>query len=161
MTLPTRDLTLRHVAAEFGYDPDAAIQIGGRYSPFVIDGDLAWLSGQIPRVGDVVRFTGVVGADLSLDDARRAAAVATLRALSLVLQRCGTLDVIAAVPRITVYVRSAADFTQQSEVADGASDLLFAVLGEVGVHTRTSVGVVQLPKGAAVEIDFTFRLKSA
>jgi enamine deaminase RidA (YjgF/YER057c/UK114 family) len=65
--------------------------------------------------------------------------------------------VVVAVPRITVFVRSGPSFTQQSEVADAASDLLAAILGPVGVHTRTSVGVAQLPKGATVEIDFIFK----
>ena len=55
--------------------------------------------------------------------------------------------------RITVYVQSAADFTQHSEVADAASDLLVDVLGEAGRHTRTSVGVYQLPKNASAEMD--------
>jgi enamine deaminase RidA (YjgF/YER057c/UK114 family) len=54
---------------------------------------------------------------------------------------------------MTVYTQSAADFTQQSEVADAASELLHAVLGEPGRHTRTSVGVFQLPKNASVELD--------
>lgn len=57
-----------------------------------------------------------------------------------------------------MYVRSAAGFTQQSEVADGASDLIAQVLGPVGAHTRTSVGVWQLPKGAAVEVDLIARV---
>jgi enamine deaminase RidA (YjgF/YER057c/UK114 family) len=52
-----------------------------------------------------------------------------------------------------VYVRSAEDFDQQSEVANGASDLLHEILGAAGAHTRTSVGVMQLPKSAAVEVD--------
>ena len=63
--------------------------------------------------------------------------------------------------RITVYVRSASTFTQQSEVADGASDVLCRVLGPHGVHTRTSVGVLQLPKGAAVELDLVATMAAA
>jgi enamine deaminase RidA (YjgF/YER057c/UK114 family) len=54
---------------------------------------------------------------------------------------------------MTVYTRSSADFTQQSEVADAASQVLHDVLGDAGKHTRTSVAVAQLPKGAAVELD--------
>ena len=55
--------------------------------------------------------------------------------------------------RVTVYTQSAAEFTQQSEVADGASELLHTILGEAGKHTRTSVGAYQLPKSASVELD--------
>ncbi|MBJ9967653.1 RidA family protein [Burkholderia seminalis] len=153
-----RDDKLKQIAVEFGFDPDAEIRIGGKYTPVLVDERTAYISGQIPRIGDVVHFVGIVGESVSLDDARRAAGISALRALSLIRKHCGTLDAIATVPRITVYVRSAADFTMQSEVADGASDVLYAVLGDAGVHTRSSVGVLQLPKGAAVEADFIFGL---
>ena len=82
-----------------------------------------------------------------------AAKVCAMRALALLRQTLGSLERVKHVLRITVYVQSAQDFTQQSEVADGASEILYAVLGQAGVHTRTSVGVFQLPKNAAVEID--------
>ncbi|VWB42962.1 RidA family protein [Burkholderia lata] len=154
-----RDDELTRIAAAFGFDPDDEIRIGGKYTPVLVDDNTAYIAGQIPRIGDVVHFVGVVGESISLDDGRRAAGVAALRALSLIRKHCGTLDVIATVPRITVYVRSAPGFTMQSEVADGASDILYAVLGDAGVHTRTSVGVLQLPKGASVEVDFIFGLK--
>jgi enamine deaminase RidA (YjgF/YER057c/UK114 family) len=109
-------------------------------------------------VGNQVRFVGAAGAQVSLDDARRAAGISALRGLVLAQRACGSLDAISAVPRIGVFVRSAPDFTLQSEVADGASDVLYSVLGDAGVHTRTSVGVLQLPKGAVVEVEFVFKL---
>ncbi|WP_431208883.1 RidA family protein [Burkholderia cepacia] len=154
-----RDDKLIQIAAEFGFNPDEEIRIGGKYTPILVDGNTAYIAGQIPRIGEVVHFVGVVGESISLDEGRRAAGVSALRALSLIRKRCGTLDVITTVPRMTVYVRSAPGFTMQSEVADGASDVLYAVLGDAGVHTRTSVGVLQLPKGASVEADFIFGLK--
>ncbi|OXJ26342.1 hypothetical protein CFB82_34805 [Burkholderia sp. HI2714] len=154
-----RDDKLTRIAAEFGFNPDEEIRIGGKYTPILVDGNTAYIAGQIPRIGDVVHFVGVVGESVSLDEGRRAAGVSVLRALSLIRKHRGTLDAIASVPRITVYVRSAPGFTMQSEVADGASDMLYAVLGDAGVHTRTSVGVLQLPKGASVEVDFIFGLK--
>jgi enamine deaminase RidA (YjgF/YER057c/UK114 family) len=76
-----------------------------------------------------------------------------MRALALLQREMGTLDKVAAILRITVYVQCADHFTQQSEVADGASELLYRILGEAGAHTRTSVGVFQLPKNATVELD--------
>ena len=78
---------------------------------------------------------------------------ACLRALVLLYQHLGSLDRVARILRLNVYVQSAADFTRQSEVANGASALLYQLLGEAGVHVRTSVGVYQLPKNAAVELD--------
>jgi len=112
-----------------------------------------YISGQVPRVGTTVQVTGRVGAGTSLEQARTGARISVLRALALLQQQLGSLDRIQQVLRVTVYVQCADDFTQHSEVADAASDLLVEVLGPAGRHTRTSVGVLQLPKNASVEID--------
>ncbi|KAF1009911.1 MAG: hypothetical protein GAK32_01814 [Pseudomonas fluorescens] len=96
---------------------------------------------------------GKVGESLDLAQAQIAAGVSALRCLGLLKQALGSLDQVKSILRITVYVRSAEDFDLQSEVANGASDLLAEILGAAGAHTRTSVGVLQLPKLAAVEID--------
>lgn len=140
-------------ARALGYDFDGEIKIGGNYVPVVRHGNEIYISGQIPRVGDSVVVTGRAGAETSLAQAQLAAKVCVLRALALLRQAAGSLDRVHKVLRISVFVQSAADFTQQSEVADGASEILYAVLGEAGQHTRTSVGVYQLPKNATVEID--------
>jgi enamine deaminase RidA (YjgF/YER057c/UK114 family) len=76
-----------------------------------------------------------------------------MRALAILRQSPGGLQRIRKILRITVYVQSAADFTQHSEVADAASEVLYSIFAEAGVHTRTSVGVYQLPKNASVELD--------
>ena len=131
----------------------AEIKIGGNYVPLVRDGHHIYLSGQIPRVGDTVVVTGAAGAGASLADAQKAAKVCAMRALALLQRALGSLDAVQSILRITVYVQSAGEFTQQSEVADGASEVLFKVLGPTGAHTRTSVGVLQLPKNATVELD--------
>ena len=96
---------------------------------------------------------GRVGEDVSLADAQTAAKISALRCLKLLSESLGSLDAVKGIARINVFVQSAADFTQQSEVANGASAILHEVLGDAGKHTRTSVGVYQLPKNAAVEID--------
>jgi enamine deaminase RidA (YjgF/YER057c/UK114 family) len=156
----TRDERLHTVAIELGFDLNEQIKVGGKYTPVLVEENVAYIAGQIPRIGEVVRFVGIVGESISLDEARRAAATSTVRALALAKNALGTLDTISAVPRVTVFVRSAPDFTMQSEVADGASDALYSILGDVGMHTRTSVGVLQLPKGASVEVDFIFKVRS-
>ena len=107
----------------------------------------------MPRVGDAVLVTGRVGADVTLARAQLATQICAMRALALLQRQLGSLDRVARVLRLTVYVQCSDDFTQHSEVADGASDLLFEVLGEAGRHTRTSVGVYQLPKNASAELD--------
>jgi enamine deaminase RidA (YjgF/YER057c/UK114 family) len=143
----TTDARFQQVAHELGHDFSGEIKIGGNYTPVMRDGHQLYVSGQIPRVGDEVLFVGAMGDAFDVLQGQQAASICAMRALA------GSLDAIAAILRITVYVRSAPTFTQQSEVADGASDVLCRVLGPRGVHTRTSVGVLQLPKGAAVELD--------
>jgi enamine deaminase RidA (YjgF/YER057c/UK114 family) len=152
------DDRLEEQAQALGFPLTAPIMIGGDYTPALREGDLVYVSGQIPRIGDVVAVVGSAGADVILERARFAAQISTLRALALFKQLCGSLDAVASVPRMCVFVRSAPDFTQQSEVADAASQLLSSVLMHSGVHTRTSVGVAQLPKGAVVELDFIFKV---
>lgn len=149
----SRQAALDSIIQTLGYSFEGPIRIGGNYVPVVQDQQVAYVSGQIPRVGDTVVVTGRVGADVTLAQARLAAQLCVVRALRLLAQSLGSLDGIARVLRIQVFVQSAPDFMQQSEVADAASDLLHAVLGQAGAHTRTSVGVYQLPKNAAVEVD--------
>lgn len=149
----SRDALFRQAAAELGFAPDAEIRSGGNYVPLVRDGDTVYLSGQVPRIGGTVVVVGRAGTEVALDQARRAATICVLRALTLLQREAGSLERVRRVLRVTVYVQCAADFTQHSEVADAASDLLHATLGAAGTHTRTSVGVYQLPKNATVELD--------
>jgi enamine deaminase RidA (YjgF/YER057c/UK114 family) len=141
------------IEATLGHSFEGEIKIGGNYVSVVRHADQVFVSGQIPRVGNDVVVTGKVGAQVSVAQAQVAAKICTMRALALLRQTLGSLDGVSRILRVTVFIQSAPGFNQQSEVADGASEVLHAVLGEAGVHTRTSVGVAELPKNAAVEID--------
>ncbi|MET0126897.1 RidA family protein [Pseudomonas caspiana] len=141
------------IAEQLGYSFDGEIKIGGNYVPLIRHNDEIYISGQIPRVGDTVVVTGRVGAETTLTQAQLAARVCAMRALALLQRSTGSLDEIKRLLRMNLYVQCAADFTQQSEVADAASEVLFFVLGDKGAHTRTSIGVYQLPKNATVELD--------
>jgi enamine deaminase RidA (YjgF/YER057c/UK114 family) len=154
------DHRFESLAESLGFPLSAPIRIGGNYTPALRDGDLVYVSGQIPRIGDSIAVVGSAGDDVSFEQACFAARISTLRALALVRQACGTLEAVRGIPRMSVFIRSAPSFTRHSEVADAASDLLVAVLGEHAAHSRTSVGVAQLPKGAAVELDFIFKVSS-
>ena len=151
--MTSRDQLFNQQASALGYSFDGEIKIGGNYVPLLQDGRHIYISGQIPRVGNDVVVTGAAGSDVTLLVAQKAAKISVMRALALLKNHLGSLDVVKSVLRITVYVQSASTFTQQSEVADGTSEVLYAVFGKEGVHTRTSVGVLQLPKNATVEID--------
>lgn len=149
----TREEQFQAVARELGYDFNGEIKIGGNYTPLVRHGDQVYISGQVPRVGREIVVSGRVGSDVPLARAQLAAQVCVMRALALLRQSLGSLDAVTRILRVTVFVQVADGYTQLSEVADGASEILFRVLGEAGIHTRTSVGVAQLPKNAAVELD--------
>jgi enamine deaminase RidA (YjgF/YER057c/UK114 family) len=149
----SRQIRFAAIEKALGYSFDGEIKIGGNYTSTVQHGDVVYVSGQVPRVGSTVVVTGRAGADVSLEQAQLGARICAMRALALLRQNLGSLDRIQQVMRVTVYTQSAADFTQQSEVADAASEVLHTVLGAAGIHTRTSVGVAQLPKNATVEVD--------
>ena len=148
----SREETLRRIAADLGFDLDAETKVGGNYTPFVVSGPWIHVSGQISRVSDSVILEGRAGAAASLAQAQKAAKVSAVRALA-VLRKAVGLERIRGIAHVTVFTQCSEAFTQLSEVADGASDTLVAVLGEAGRHTRTSIGVYQLPKNATVELD--------
>jgi len=148
-----RNASYDELCRQLGIQFEAEIRGGANYDVAVEHEGLLYISGMVPRIqGDIV-VKGRVGADASFDDARRAAQVCVLRALAAVRQAAGSLERVARLLRMTVYVQSADDFERHSEVADAASDILYALFGVAGKHTRTSVGVYKLPKNAAVEID--------
>jgi enamine deaminase RidA (YjgF/YER057c/UK114 family) len=151
----SRDTLFEEKAKELGVAFEGEIRAGANYEVAVENDGQIYVSGQIPRVDGKIVVTGAVGKDASLDDGRRAAAVCVLRALAVLRQSLGSLERVKKILRVTVFVRSAPDFAQQSEVADAASELLYSIFFPSGGHTRTSVGVYQLPKNAAVEIDLT------
>lgn len=154
MSMPMNaDHRFDELARRMGYSFDGEIKIGGNYTPLVMDGEVAYVSGQVPRVGDAVVVTGRAGAEVSLEQAQLAARICAMRALALLRRQFGSLEKVRRILRITVFVQCADTFTLHSEVSDGASAVLFEVLREAGRHTRTSVGVFQLPKNASVELD--------
>ena len=124
------------------------------------DGELLWVSGQVPRFNEEIRYTGIVGEQLSIEQARDAARLCMANFLSIVAAACdGDLSRVVQVIRITGYVRGASDFGAQSQVIDAASEVLTALFAERGRHARSAIGVHSLPGGAAVEIEGVVRLR--
>ena len=149
----SREQNLRRLAAEVGFDVDAEIKVGGNYTPFLVNGSWIHVSGQISRVADATVLSGRAGAGVSLAEAQKAAKVSALRALAVLRKAAGDLDRIKSIAHVTVFTQCSEEFTLLSEVADGASGALVEVLGDAGRHTRTSIGVFQLPKNATVELE--------
>ena len=127
-------------------------QPAGSYTRAVRSGNLLFISGQLPIVKGVVQQGGIVGEDITTDQGQEAARLCALNALSVLEEEAGSLDCVRII-RIGGYVCSAPGFTGQAQVINGASDLLAAILGERGVHSRLAVGVQALPLGASVELE--------
>jgi enamine deaminase RidA (YjgF/YER057c/UK114 family) len=123
------------------------------YVPVTVHHGVAYVSGQLPKVGAEIRVRGKVGEGVSLETARGEARLCILQALACLKQALGSLDRIERILKVNGYVASAAGFNDQPKVLDAASDLLVEVFGEPGRHARAAVGVAELPRDAAVEIE--------
>jgi enamine deaminase RidA (YjgF/YER057c/UK114 family) len=157
----TRNTRFEQILKDLDLSFEDDIRPGANYEVAIENDGQIHVSGMIPRVRGVIVGTGRVGEATSLEQARHAAKISVLRALAILDKSMGSLDRVKRILRMTVYVQSAADFTQQSEVADAASDILYAVFTPDGGHTRTSVGVYQLPKNASVELDLVAAIRPA
>ena len=111
--------------------------------------------------GDHLTSTGKVPSQVSVTDATKAAALCAANCLRAVIHAVGSLDRIAHLVRITGYVNTDPDFTDQHLVINGASQLVRDVLGDAGRHARTALGMAQLPLGSSVEVEMIVRLGSA
>ena len=125
----------------------------GAYIPVVISDQTVYVSGQIPIEDGKVAYTGKVPIEQSLEQAQAAARVCTINALAQLKDELGTLDRISKIIKVSGFVNSNPDFTDQPKVINAASNLLYDVFGEKGKHSRIAVGVASLPLGATVEID--------
>ena len=141
---------------ELGIELPEAPKPLGSYIPCVQTGSLLFLSGILPLKNGKLNRTGRVGESVSLDEAREDAKIATINALSILKAHIGSLNKIKRCVKITGYVASAPDFTEQPKVLNAASDLLFEIFGEAGRHVRAAVGVNVLPLNSPLEIEFIF-----
>ena len=152
-------MSLQQRLSDLGLVLPATATPGARYAAVVVHAGLAWVSGQLPREGDAVVAKGRLGRDMAIPAAQHGARIALLRALAALRDELGGLDRVQQVLKLTVYVNSTEDFLDHSAVADGASTLIYDLLGpERGRHARTSVGVAQLPRDGCVEIDLVAAL---
>ena len=131
--------------------PQAAAPVAA-YIPTVLANGMLHISGQLPfKDGALVK--GRVGDDVSLEDAQEAAKLCGLMLVAQMKAALGTLARVERIVKLGVFVNSTVDFTDQAKVANGASELMVALFGDIGKHARSAVGVAVLPLGAAVEID--------
>jgi len=129
------------------------------YIPAKQVGKLVFTAGQLPTVNGEVISKGLLGQDVEIDEANKAARICTLNALAAVKGVIGDLDRIKQIVRVVGYVASVSTFTQQPAVVNGASELLLEIFGENGKHARSAVGMAVLPLNASVEIELTVEVE--
>lgn len=130
------------------------------YIPYTVVGSTVFVSGQVCVWNGEIVCRGRLGEDVSTEDGYKAARVCGLNLISQVREACGgDLDRVVRVAKLGGFVTSAAGFTDQPEVINGASDLMVEVFGDAGKHSRFAVGAPSLPRGVAVEVDGIFEIR--
>ncbi|HWB14506.1 MAG TPA: RidA family protein [Pirellulales bacterium] len=124
----------------------------GAYVTVARTGNLVVTSGQLPWKGDKLLYTGKLGAELSVEQGYEAARQCALNALAQLQSALGSLDSVRSIIRVEGYVHCGPGFRQHPKVLDGASDLLNEVFGDKGRHTRTAVGIHEMPLDAPVQL---------
>jgi enamine deaminase RidA (YjgF/YER057c/UK114 family) len=150
--------TAEEKLAAAGVELPPAVTPFGAYVPAVRTGNLLFLSGMLPTVGHEPKFLGRVGEELSLEQGCDAAYAAALNVLAVAKQHLGSLDKIARVVRLGVYIAAAGDRPDLVKIADAASQLLRDVFGEDRMSSRLVFGVETLPLGVPVELEVIFEL---
>ena len=130
----------------------------GSYIATKIVGKLLFISGQISMDENGKLIKGKIGSDLSTDEGYKAAHRCGLSLLSQASRACGQKYIIKSCVKLTGYVNSTDDFTEQPKVVNGASDVIHKILNQDGKHTRAAVSTNSLPLGVAVEVDAIFEL---
>ena len=138
--------------------PESAVPTGN-YLPFRLHENTLYLAGQGPRAADGSLRTGIVGADVTLDEARHDARLVGLGLLATARVALGSLDRIDYAVKLLGMVNAVPGFGQQPEIINGCSDLFVEVFGEAGRHARSAVGMGSLPRGITVEIEAIFAVK--
>lgn len=129
------------------------------YVPYVVSGKQVFISGQVTLADGGLKYVGIVGKDLSLEDGQAAARLCAINLLAQLRRAAGgDLDAVKRCVRLGVFVNAVPGYAQHPEVANGASDLIVEVFGDAGRHARAAVGAGSLPRNVAVEVDAVFEL---
>ncbi len=124
----------------------------GSYVPVIRTGNLLFISGQIPMEDGKVIFTGKVSNE-NLETAQKSARMCAINIIAQIKRELGNLDKVSRIVRLSGFVNSVPEFSQQPKVINNASDMFFEIFGEKGKHSRIAVGVASLPLNSMTEID--------
>lgn len=136
-------------------DPPAPV---ASYVPYVVSGNLVFISGQVTMADGALQYVGTVGKEVSPEDGKAAARLCAINVIAQLRAAAGDLDRVKRCIRLGVFVNAVPGYTQHPEVANGASDLIVEVFGDAGRHSRAAVGAGSLPRNVAVEVDAVFEL---
>jgi enamine deaminase RidA (YjgF/YER057c/UK114 family) len=129
------------------------------YVPFVVSGNLVFLSGQVTIGPSGLEYVGIVGKDITVEQGQAAAKLCALNLVAQLREACaGDLDRVKRCVKLTAFVNAVPGFDKHPEVANGASDLMVQVFGDAGKHARAAVGAGSLPRNVAVEVDAVFEI---
>jgi enamine deaminase RidA (YjgF/YER057c/UK114 family) len=146
--------------AELGIELPAPPNSYFSYVPALIDGNRLFISGQICARNGEVQHAGRLGESATLDTAKAAARLCALNILAQVRNACGgTLNRVSRCVRIVGYVNATPDCLEHGEAMEGCSALMQDVFGDLGRHTRTTVGVISLPLNALIEVEAIFSIR--
>ena len=146
--------------ASLGITLPEAPSPAANYVPYVIVGDMVYVSGQVPFVNGGLQVTGKVGDTVTIEQAAGEARICAINLIAQLKAACGgDLSRVVQVVKLGGFVACTADFTDHPKVINGASDLMVEVFGEAGKHARAAVGSSSLPLGVAVEIEGVFQIR--
>lgn len=153
-------MTVQEKIQKQGYQLPPPSSPVGNYLPLMESRGLVYISGQLAKRDGELVHPGKIGTSgaVSIEQARSAAVAAALCALSVFYARFADFDLIEQILQLKGYVNTTPDFTQHPKVIDGASNLLVAVFGNKGRHSRVALGVASLPSNSSVEIELILRI---
>lgn len=129
------------------------------YVPYTVSNKQVFISGQLPQWNGELQFSGKVGREFSIDEAKQAARICALNIIFHLKNACaGDLNRVKSCLKLNVYVNSSDNFKEQPKVANGASELLIEIFGDAGKHARAAISVPSLPSNSVVEIDAIFEI---
>ena len=144
---------------ELGIELPEAAAPAANYVPYVVSGNQVFVAGQITIHDGEIQYVGKLGRDYGVEEGQAAARLCALNIIAQVKAACGgDLDRVVRCVRLGGFVNSTADFTDQPEVINGASNLMVEVFGDEGKHSRAAVSAASLPRGVAVEVDAVFEI---
>ena len=151
-------MSIKEKLIELGIEIPVAAKPLAAYVPAVKVGDFVYTSGQLPMQNGELKFEGKIGDSLTVEQGYEAARICAINCLAAI-NTVSNIENIIQVVKVTGFVNSAAGFTNQSQVMNGASELLKNIFGDFGVHARSAVGMAELPRNTAVEVEMIVKVR--